>query len=72
MKFYGDHTMAAARCLDLCTPTQLRGDPTLKMFLELRRIIVRASFPVFSTADADVWAVHDMSPTANGRSQCSW
>jgi hypothetical protein len=41
MKFYGDHTMAAARCLDLRGPTQFRDNTPLKLFLELRRIIVR-------------------------------
>ncbi|KAH7413962.1 hypothetical protein DE146DRAFT_13963 [Phaeosphaeria sp. MPI-PUGE-AT-0046c] len=39
MKFYGNHTMAAGRCIGLRGPAQFRNDTQLKMFLELRRTI---------------------------------
>jgi hypothetical protein len=48
MKFYRDHTMAVARCLDLRGPTQPLGNAPLKLFLELRRIIVRTLIPTRS------------------------
>lgn len=47
MKIYGEHTMAAGQLIGLRGPAQFHGDAAIKMFLELRRTIVRQSHPLF-------------------------
>ncbi|KAN0071542.1 hypothetical protein V8E54_010138 [Elaphomyces granulatus] len=40
MKSFGQHIVAAARCIELRGPFQFRNEASVKMFLQLRRLIV--------------------------------
>ncbi|KAN0071536.1 hypothetical protein V8E54_010132 [Elaphomyces granulatus] len=40
MKSFGQHTIAAARCIELRGPFQFRNEASVKMFLQLRHLIV--------------------------------
>lgn len=40
MQSFGHHTIAAARCIEFRGPTQFHSEASVKLFLQMRRIIV--------------------------------
>lgn len=40
MKSFSHHTIAAARCIEMRGPEQFRGEASLRLFYQMRRIIV--------------------------------
>jgi hypothetical protein len=61
MKSFGQHIVAAARCIELRGPFQFRNEASVKMFLQLRRLIVRLTLILQTPPGTDMEAGYDLS-----------
>lgn len=73
MESFSHHTIAAAHCIQLRGPNQFRNEAAVKLFLQMRRIIVSVITPLslrslycFSHRQG-----HDMSPIARADPLCA-